>query len=194
MDFDQALDSISVRTQSGAALFLRAEGVRGAKYLPKLLRCCRAIDIRRGELDKFQVALLGFGAMTLGDVVCQIGFDQDNAFHIEVMNCIVELTSVANIEVAAYAINGLGCLGTTHSHAFDCLKTIVKSDPRFDEHPVVTCRAIAFRMLSRIDRSLAAEFRDTTAYTEYLDAVDSWLKESSPDMRMELIEEAKWLR
>ena len=194
MDFDEALNSPSVRTQSGAALFLRAEGPGAEKHLPKLLECCRAVDLTSKVFDKFQIALLGFGACTLGDIVRQIGFDPDDSFHVDVLNFIVELANTTNTELSAYAINALGCLGTTHLTAIDCLKRIVLSNKRSDDHSIVTRRAIAFRMLAQIDRSLATEFLGQAACQEYLNTIDLWLRDAGPSTQHSLVEEAKWCR
>ena len=194
MNFDEELRSTSVRDQSAAALFLRAEGKNAEKHLPKLLERCRAIDLTANELDRFQIALLGLGAMTLGDCIRQIGFDTNSSFHIDAMHFIIELTQCKNTEVAAYAINGLGCLGSAHPDAIGCLKDIALSQKRTDDHGIVTCRAIAFRMLAQIDRSLAAPFRDSLACQEYLNAVDRWLQTESSGVQQQLVEESKWLR
>ncbi len=194
MDFEEALASTSVSTQSSAALFLRSEGTNAAKYLPKLLECCRAIDLTASGLDKFKIALLGFGALTLGDVVRQIGFDPSISFHIDVLNHIVELATCENTDVSAYAINGLGCLGSTHPTAIGCLKGIIVSQVRPDDHSIVTRRALAFRMLAKLDQSMASQFRETDACREYLNTIDSWLETASPTVRQQLLEESQFWR
>ncbi len=195
MDFAANLDSDSIRNQVAAAMFLRAEGANGSKHLSALLDKIQQVDFSN-ELDRFEEALLGFGAMTMGDIVGQIGFDFDLPLHTSILNCILKLTCSANIKVAAHAIYGLGNLNSDHMSILASLCRVVVSELRSDEYEHVTIRAIALRNLKRLDPAKAREFVDTPACHEYFHAVEYWLENDSSkneDTRTELRHELSWL-
>jgi hypothetical protein len=195
MDFDAKLRSPSVRDQSAAAIFLRAEGANGAKHLPALLQKCQAIDTT-SVLDRFEESLLGSGAMTMGDIVAAIGFDAQNALHVSILQWIVQSTSSPNINVAAHSIYGLGNLGAPHQEAIECLGRLVTSDRRSNEHEHVSLRAIALRILRRLDCGIAATFVDAPAFEEYAHAVKHWIStdaSKNDETRLELQNELEWL-
>ncbi len=177
-------------------MFLRAEGVNGAEHLPLLLQRCQALDVTR-VLDCFEEALLGFGAMTMADIVGAVGFDPRNDLHISILGWIVRSTSSSNINVAAHSIYGLGNLGVAHPNVIECLSLLVMSPKRTDEYRCVSLRAIALRILRRLDSEMAAMFVDAPAFDEYAQAVAHWLdstdaKSSVTDL--ELHNELEWLR
>lgn len=194
MDFAANLASQSVKDLSAAAVDLRAEGVNGSIHLPALLENIQRIDSTK-ELDRFEEALLGYGAMTMGDIVGQVGFDFDLPLHCSVLNCILALTEAANIKVSVHAIYGLGNLRTNHANLITPLSRLVVSDLRNDENENVTLRAIALRILKRLDPAAAQEFFDTPAYREYIHAVEHWLEtdaSTNEDTRKELKLELQW--
>lgn len=196
MDFAAKLRSPSAKDQSEAAIFLRAEGANGADHLPALLARCQDIDAE-GELDRFQEALLGCGAMTMGDIVGAMGFDSENALHVSILNWTVKSTASSNSRVAAYSIYGLGNLGVRHPDAIECLARLVTSDRRIDEHECVSLRAIALRIMRRLDCELAATFVDNSAFEEYERAVEYWMNTDAfqnEDTALELQEELDWLK
>ena len=179
MDFAAALSSDSVREQSGAAIFLRSKGADGAKSLAALLRCCMAVKIGENTtLDKYEEMLLGFGAATMGDIVRQVGFDSANPLHAKILGWIVETTESSNLKVAGGAIWGVGLLGAGHPVAVNCLKRIIESDLRDEEHEIVKLRAIALRMLAKIDITLVTGYRSSKACLELRDSFDWWQTES----------------
>lgn len=196
MDFAANLRSPSLSDQSAAAIFLRAEGVNGAEHLPALLQRCQALDVTR-VLDRFEEALLGFGAMTLGDIVGAVGFDPQNALHLSILCWIVRSTSSSNINVAAHSIYGLGNLGVAHPNVIECLRLLVMSPRRIDESPYVSLRAIALRILRRLDSEMAATFVDAPAFDEYAQAVEYWINTTDAKIvvtHLELQDELDWLK
>ena len=195
MDFEVDLQSSSVCTQSAAALFLRAEGADGAMHLPQLLKACQAIELD-DEFDRYEEALLGSGAITMGDIVGAVGFDDCNELHLSILKWLVRLTSSSNPNVVALSIYGLGHLKSTHPDALGCLQSIVLSEPRVKEHPEITLRALALRNLQRLDARLAVRFVDAPAFHEYIRAVEHWIathKTGGLDAERELIAERDWL-
>lgn len=70
------------------------------------------------------------------------------------------------------------------------------SDLRGDEHEHVSLRAVALRLLRRIDTNLAAAFVDTPAFEEYSHAVEHWKAtdaSKNAETRLELQYELDWL-
>ncbi len=191
MDFAAALSSDSVRDQSGAAIFLRSQGADGAEHLAALLRCCMAVKTgENATLDKYEEALLGYGAATMGDIVRQVGFDSANPLHAKILGWIVETTESSNLKVAGEAIWGVGLLGAGHPVAVNCLRRIIESALRAEEHEIVKLRAIALRMLAKIDISLATGYRSSKAWLELRDSYDWWQRESPVEW---LKDELQWL-
>ncbi|MFY7875581.1 MAG: hypothetical protein ACOVQM_09065 [Pirellula sp.] len=191
MDFAAALSSDSVREQADAAIFLRSKGADGAEHLAALLRCCAAVKTsERSTLDKLEEALLGYGAATMGDIVRQVGFDSANPLHGQILGWIVETTESSNLNVAGGAIWGVGLLGAGHPVAVSCLKRIIESDLRAEEHEIVKLRAIALRMLAMIDVTLATGYRSSKAWLELRNSYDWWQRESPVEW---LKDELRWL-
>jgi hypothetical protein len=192
MDFGANLASSSVKDQSEAAIFLRAEGARGVMHLPAILANIRKIDAEK-VLDRFEETLLGTGAMTMGAIVGQIGFDSDDTLHQSIHNCIIDLTSSKNISVAAQAIYGLGNLESNDPKIMETLHKLVISKLRPDEHKHVTIRSLALRMLRRLDPQISAGYNRTPAFDEYRRAVAYWVDsgasghaETQNELRIEL--------
>jgi hypothetical protein len=195
MDFHTNLSSPSVREQALAAIFLHAEGANGAPHLTALLQSCQAIDTTK-DLDRFEEALLGRGAMAMGDIVSAIGFDPQNALHVSILRWITQSALSRNLNVAVLSIYGLGNLGVSNPETFDCLRRLVTSERRSNEHEHVSLRAIALRALRRIDPEIAAKFVDATSFEEYIHAVEYWLSTNlsmSDETRLELQNELEWL-
>lgn len=195
MDFAAKLDSPSVRHQAEAALFLRSEGVNGVTYLPLLLQKCRAIDASK-DLDRYEETLLGFGAMTLGGIITESGFNASDPLHDKILRWIIESTQSPNINVAGHSVYALGGLGRDSSAAREQLCAIANSDLRGDEHRDVSLRAVALRLVRRIDPALAATFVDAPAFDEYVHAVEHWIATNpskNPEAQLELERELTWL-
>lgn len=168
MDYAKTLESNSVKIQVGAALFLRSEGAKGYPHLPELLRCCQAIDLKKEFIDKYEDGLLGYGALSMGEVIHDYGFEASNPLHMQILDWLVETTHCQHLNVAANAIWGLGLLASNHDKAVRCLTLIIESDLRDNERHEISLRAIALRMLARIDRNLAIPYRSSNSWEELL--------------------------
>jgi hypothetical protein len=195
MDFAAKLNSSSVRDQWEAALFLRSEGANGVAYLPLLLQKCQAIDSTE-ILDRHNETLLGFGAMTLGGLIAESGYNADDPLHNQILQWIIESTNSPNINVAGHSVYALGGLGRESSAARERLCEIANADLRGDEHKDVSLRAVALRLVRRIDPASAATFVDAPAFDEYAHAVEHWIaSEASKNSatRLELERELAWL-
>ncbi len=195
MDFAAKLDSSYVRDQSEAALFLRSEGANGLTYLPLLLQKCQAIDSSK-TLDRHEETLLGFGAMTLGGLIADSGFNAGDPLHTQILQWIIESTKSRNINVAGHSVYALGGLGRESSAARERLCEISNSDLRGDEHKDVSLRAVALRLVRRIDPALAATFVNAPAFDEYVYAVEHRIAteaSKNSETRLELERELAWL-
>jgi hypothetical protein len=195
MDFAAKLNSPSIRDQSAAALFLRSEGAKGITLLPLLLQKCKAIDASK-ELDRYEEALLGFGASTMSGLITESGFNAGDSLHDKILRWILESTQSPNINVAAHSVYALGGLGGESSAARERLCDIANSDLRGDEDEHVSLRAVALRLVRRIDPILAARFVNTPAFDEYVHAVEHWIAtdaSKNAETRVELEHELDWL-
>ena len=191
MDFAAALSSHSVNEQSVAAIFLRSKGADGAEHLAALLRCCTAVKTNgTSKLDKYEEALLGYGAMTMGEIVKQVGFISANPLHFQILEWIVKTTDSPNLNVAAHSIWGVGLLEASHPVAVNCLKRIIESDLRDEEHEIVKLRAIALRMIAMIDVTLATGYQSSKAWLELKDSFEWWQRGSPVEW---LKDELHWL-
>lgn len=190
MDFDSVLNSDSLREKSAAAVFLRAEGANGLLHLPTLLKCCKEVHQDKASLQKDETRFLGSGALALGDLVGQSGFDASNLLHLEIRDWLIKSVYSENLELAAYAIWGLGLLRTDNIETIACLKSVIAGELRPVEHEFVTLRSIALRMLVRTNRDVALIFRNTEAWQELKDVYDVWQKQSFSD---EVQEELSWM-
>ena len=158
MDFTAKLNSPSVKDQSEAALFLRSEGANGITLLPLLLQKCQAIDSSR-DLDRYEEALLGFGASTMSGVITDFGFNAGDLLHDKILRWILESTQSPNINVAGHSVYALGGLGRESPAARERLCDIANSDLRGDENEHVSLRAVAlsssFALLKHYPASVA---------------------------------------
>lgn len=164
-------------------------------YLPLLLQKCQAIDSSR-NLDRYEEALLGFGASTLGGIISESGFTAGDPLHEKILRWIIESTRSPNINVAGHSVYALGGLGRDSSAARERLCEIASSDLRGDEHKDVSLRAVALRLVRRIDPALAATFIDTPAFDEYVHAVEHWIAtdaSKNTETLLELERELAWL-
>ncbi|MFO0940822.1 MAG: hypothetical protein U0930_08640 [Pirellulales bacterium] len=173
-DFDFLL-SHCVSCQAAAAVRIRSMRESGAKYAPSLLSVCQAtIDPLRAEVTKTEEILLGFGAMTLGDILGTVGYCEDNELHQRIVHWIVELVDSSNTVVAFYALNAIRLSKVKEPRTIDCLMRVIESDQRLDEHPSVTLRAVALRTLFQIGYSIPPSLQSSPAWHELSVAYDYW--------------------
>jgi len=200
LNFGESLASDSLKTHSAAALFLRAEGVKGYPFLPLLLQRCKSVDLSQPALNKLEETLVGYGALSLGTITNAYGFNDADALHTDILRWLLALTYSRHVQVAACGIYGLGELHCLPVAAHERLTELVASERRPDDHGIITCRSIAFRVLAKTDRHSAKSFVDSHACEEYLQAIDHWISDyrrSNPDNLArcnEIEQESQWLR
>lgn len=197
MDYTTRLESESLRVQNTAAWFLRSEGAGGYRHLPALLAACCRVDPERPVLSWDEVTLLNGGAWSMGAILNAVGCDLANSFHRDALSWLMRLTNVQNPQVVAGAIYGLEQLGSPPIEVRDRLCELIIANRRPLDHPVLTARALAFRVLSRIDRNAAQVHIGGSACKEYLKCIDYWIDQSSQDRKdalsEELFRESQWL-
>lgn len=195
MDFKAKLASPSLRDQCEAAISVRSEGTAGVEHLPALLDRCKAIDLTN-DMDRHEQSLVEFGAGTLSHIAGEIGFNHDNSLHQEILHWLIRTSSCREIRLAAFAVHGLGSLRVARRESIERLCEIIEAPRRNDENEHLSLRALALRILRRLDQDLAARFVTKPAFDEYLHAVKHWIATNAtqnPDTREELAQELAWL-
>ena len=147
--------------------------------LPLLIRSAKAADKTAAKHDEFMLSALRTAAV----LVNRVGYDPNSDLHDEALNWIFESSVSDCIETAAGAIWALGDWGTPPISVRDQLERLVVSEARSNGETPNTCRALALRMLARLDREIALNYIDSPASDELRTAISYWLdrKEISPD-------------
>ena len=194
MDLEKLLNSPSTRDQARAAGFLLSE-VKRESQLTTLIEKCRSID-PNSDLNRDELALLSLGVMALGSFVRRTGFDQNDLLHDSILRWILEVSASPNAEVVVHSIYALGSLGSASQVARSRLIEMLSLERRVNEHEHVSLRALALRVLRRIDAEIAASFCNATAFKEYAHAVTHWVSTDqgmSAESQRELAEESAWI-
>lgn len=196
MDLEKLLESSSTRDHARAASFLlMSDPDQGSRHLPTLIEKCRSIDSNK-ELNRDELALLSLGVMALGSFVRRTCFDQNDLLHDSILRWILEASASPNAEVVGHSIYAIGSLGSASEVARNRLIEMLSLERRVNENEHVSLRAVALRVLRRIDADIAATFCDTYAFKEYAHAVNHWIstdRSMSAESQRELAEESAWI-
>lgn len=196
MDLEKLLESSSARDHARAASFLMmSDPEQGSRHLTKLIEKCRSIDSNK-ELNRYELALLSLGVMALGSFVRRTGFDPNDLLHDSILRWILEASASPNAEVVGHSIYALGSLGSDSKVARNRLIELLSLERCVNEHEHVSLRALALRVLRRIDAEIAATFGDTCAFKEYAHAVNHWIstdRQMNEESQRELAEESAWI-
>ena len=185
----RSLYSRRLRDRSSAAHFLQQEELSHYPILPLLIRSAKTADQAAERYDDFLLNALRATAV----LIKKRGFDPNDSLHSDALDWIVSSSVSENIEVAAGSIWALGDLGVPPSAVRDQLESLIVSDARRKngDHPN-TCRAVAFRMLARIDRETAFKYVGSAACREFRETVAYWL-DKHPTWISKLRAESEWL-
>jgi hypothetical protein len=194
MDFGLELSSSSILRQSQAAILLRSESSVGYVHLPMLLQCSQGVDLSRDDLTHEEISLVGYGAISMGAILNSFGYDDGIEIHRKLVDWLIELVTNKNIKIAAGGLLGLGELSTLPTSALSAFEFVIQSKLRHDEHPKVTLRAIALRMLVKTNPRFAEKYSNHDSCSEYHRALEFWLLDASPALRVSLLEEIDWIR
>ena len=164
--------------------------------LPLLIRSAKkyADPNAKGYENFISSSLRAAGAM-----VNSFGYDSTDRVHVEVADWIFESNDSVSIEIAASSIWALWDLGIPPLAVRNQLENLISSPPRKKPDNPNTCRAIAFRMLARLDREAARKFIGSPACTEFREAVSKWFDDykinfpANQNIPQELYYETEWL-
>lgn len=152
----------------------------GPDDLAQLFCECKAVDLSQPTLSRREQEFVGRGSMKIGSLIRKIGYTGCE-LHLDIADWLLALPLCRHSFVAAYGIHALAEHGTPPRQICDQLVEIARSPLRSDEHPHVTMRALAFRMLVRVDERAAEARVGLEACREYADAVAYWKKDRSPE-------------
>jgi hypothetical protein len=116
--------------------------------------------------------------------------------HSAVTNYLIENTRHANVTIALTAIYALGDHGAKPANVVSRLCELVTEDRRDYDHPIVTLRAVALRMLMRLAPEIAASYNEHAAFEDYRRTVNHWLdsqSSKSAELSSELLTELHWI-
>ncbi|QEG40211.1 hypothetical protein [Roseimaritima ulvae] len=164
--------------------------------LAEIFRACCAIDLVNIADPSKEMGFLTVALHRMARYVNELGHD-GSQLHSAITNFLIDLTDHSAIEVACTATYALADHGATPARAFDRLCELITSELRDDEHPVVTMRAIALRMVRRLDPEIATQYVATAAFQEYKRIVDHWINSGASkceDINRELRAEKSWIQ
>lgn len=198
MGYAEDLKSGSWRRQVWIAYQLRHFGVEAYEYIPLLLEVSRNADRGKLILSWADSQLLNAAGYTMGMTLSAVGYDESNPLHCEVRDWLLLLTHESNPEVVAGAIYALGAIESASQSICERLCEIAGSERRPYDHPIVTARALALRVLGQLNPYAAIGYANTEAAAEYLNCIEHWLAHTDAKrvdaLKDQLAEESVWLR
>ena len=163
--------------------------------LSEIYHACCDIDL---ETIRNPSAEMGFLCVTISRMarcVNELGHD-GSPLHSSITKYLIELSRHSDITIALTAVYALGTHGPEPKAVLDRLCEVITSEKRGDDHPIVTSKAIALRMLKRIDADLASQYVGTSAFKDYRSTIKHWLDSEpseGPEANNELHAELCWL-
>ena len=139
--------------------------------------------------------MLLYGSRVFGSVVKSVGYDPSDPLHVAGFELLLDLTTAADVHNSAAGVWGLGDLGSPPPETLEVLRRVVLNDDRRDPDSGRSLRAIAYRMIARIDRNAAMDLRCTEAAVEFLQDLRGWI-DAAPERAFEaegIGTEAGWL-
>ena len=162
---------LNVRAWAASRLhYDETDGQHPHDLLPLLIRSAKSADSGKAKHDAFMLAAL----RATGFHVNSMGYDSNSYLHREALEWIIQSTVSDNIETAASAIWALGDLGIPPASVRERLELLIVSDARSNGDTPNTCRALALRMLARLDMETALHYIDSPASHELRDVVSYW--------------------
>jgi len=133
-------------------------------------------------------------------ILRNVGLELSNSLHSSIWDWIVEITESNNAPLAAEAIYSLEKLGIPPICVQDQLLKLMKMPPRSHPDYIGTCRAVAFRVLMRLNEKEALHYVGHPAFVDFREMVtsihDEWVNSGRPTdcLRMDELEnELRWL-
>lgn len=172
--FATRLASDDQRSHWWAACKLLNAGLDGLPHLPQLLDLCDRLNLPSQTPPRERGFVL-YATRSTGAILNAAGFDDGDPLHVRGVRWIHSIAVNDDINIAAIGIWALGDLRAPPASPIELLLTCVHDDERFDSPGVHSIRSIAFRMLARVDRSLASTLVDSIACKEHAAAMSTWI-------------------
>lgn len=163
--------------------------------LEEIYLAVRRIDLATMKIPSREMGFVSLASSRMARSVKELGHD-GTPLHDAITDYLIDLTAHWDVRVALTGTYALAEHGIPPRRVLEHLKSLVITDRRSDDHSDVSLRAIALRMLRRLDDEIAAEFRDFAAFAEYRHAISHWLTTDAaknPETARELHAEREWL-
>ena len=169
MDFTLALaPDAPLKTKIEAALALKSQGANGVTYLQLLLDAVQRLHPHNESLDADEQKLLGYGALSLGACTASARFNPANELHLRIKDWILLTCDSPHRELSGFGLYALGELNCMDEVVLSRLEQRACIESEFASDNQITRRAIAFRVLAKLNRSRAAALIDSPACREYI--------------------------
>ena len=163
--------------------------------LAEIYDACYGIDLANLEIPSKEMGFLCFAVHRMARYINELGHD-GSQLHSAITNYLIDLTRHADVRVALTATYALADHGVKPACVLNRLCELVTSGRRENDHPIVTMRAIALRVVKRLDLELASQYIDTVAFDDYRRTVNYWIESGSSkstEVNSELQAEMHWL-
>ena len=182
-------------------LFNRADEPAAWAVLPDLFECIRSLTPADTKSDQHYREIVRIGIAASTAIMKNVGFELSNSLHSSIWDWIVETTETDNAPLAAAATYSLENLGIPPICVQDQLLKLMQMPPRSHPDWIGTCRAVAFRVLKRLNEQEALLHVGHPAFVDFwemvtslhAEAVDSGRPADCPRLQ-ELENELKWLQ
>ena len=168
--------------------------------LPKLFERVRSLTPADTKSDSHYRSIVRMGLTASTGIMAHVGFDMSDPLHSSIWGWIVETTESDNAPIAAEATYLLEKLGIPPNCVQDQLLKLMKMPPKSHPDSIGTCRAVAFRVLLRLNEQEAILHVGTPAFLELREMItslrDEYLNSGRPtnSPRMQQFEdELRWL-
>jgi len=164
--------------------------------LAEIYDACQTIDLANLRSPSKEMGFLCLAMHRMAQYVNELGHD-GSRLHSAVTNYLIDLTRHADITIAVTATYALADHGAKPDCVANRLTELVIEDRRGNDHPIVTLRGVAIRMIKRLDPEIAAAYVDSTAFEDYRRTVNHWLASGASmaaELNSELQAELHWIK
>ena len=159
--------------QLNATLLHPLDDETAYSIMPLMIEKAKEVDVDHGAIDIKASSFVGRSATNAARLIRERGYSDQDKFHREVRDWILELNYCSEINVAAHSVIALGNLWVPPESVRTRLIELVNIQRRSDnelEHPG-TIRGTAFRQLASRDRKTAQQLIDTPARREFQESI-----------------------
>ena len=199
-NYESEFESASIGTKYWAAIHILGESDDPGVwcFLSALYDGMRVIKRSDSRDDNHFAEVARVGYKAAAAIMNNVGFDPTDELHASIWNWIVNGTESENAQLAAGAIYSLESIGIPPDCVREHLLTLMDRPSRSHLGKTGTCRAVAFRVLLRLDEPLARLNIHSDAYIEFREMVYSLQREmkypSDVDRKKQIEAECEWLK